>query len=297
MNRLCFLSAVILLAAQALPAEDAAYAKELQAWREAREKKLRGDNGWLTLAGRYPLKSGDNTFGTGKGNDVVFPPALKGTGPDRLGVLQVDEAGKRVKLRLAQGVTMVSEGKKFSGERVFDTEKPDWVGLGRFRMHIIVRDGKYVLRLADNESTLRKNFPGCQWYPGDERFRAEATFVPYPPGKTISIVNVLDQVSQQPCPGYAEFKLKGETYRLDAIAEDAGLFFVFKDKTAGDTTYGSARFITVDLKPGDNSTFTLDFNKAYNPPCAISDFTTCPTAPEQNNLPIRVEAGEKYTKR
>jgi uncharacterized protein (DUF1684 family) len=180
---------------------------------------------------------------------------------------------------------------------VFDTVKPDWVGLGRLQMHAIVRDGKYVLRLADNESAVRKNFPGCKWYPADERLKVEATFVPYQSGKTIAVVNVLDQTSQQPCSGYAEFKLNGATYRLDAIDEDNGLFFVFKDKTAGDTTYGSARFITVEAKPKDNSTFTLDFNKAYNPPCAVSDFTTCPAAPKQNVLPIRVEAGEKYIKR
>jgi uncharacterized protein (DUF1684 family) len=275
---------------------DTAYEKELQTWRDDREKKLIADNGWLTLAGRYPLKSGDNSFGTGKENDVVFPPELKGTGPDRLGILQVDDEGKRVKLRLAEGVTMVAGEKAFTGDRVFDTEKPDWVGLGRLRMHIIIRDGKYVLRLADNESESRKHFRGCKWYPADERFRVVATFVPYQSGKTIPIVNILEQASREPCPGYAEFKLNGETYRLDAIAEDNGLFFVFRDKTAGDTTYGSARFITVEKKPKENSSFTLDFNKAYNPPCAFSNFTTCPIAPKQNVLPIRVEAGERYIK-
>ena len=225
---------------QPIPSADTAYEKELQTWRDTREKKLRADNGWLTLAGRILLKSGDNSFGTGKDNDIVLPHDLKGTGPDRLGKLQVDEDKKRVKLQLADGVTMVAGEKKFTGERVFDLDKADWVGLGRLRMHVIVRDGKYVLRLADNESTVRKNFPGCKWYPADVRFKVEATFVPYPSGKTIRIVNILDQSSLQPCPGYAEFKLNGETYRLDAIAEDNGLFFVFKDKTAGDTTYGSA---------------------------------------------------------
>ncbi len=158
---------------------------------------------------------------------------------------------------------MVAGEKKFTGERVFDTEKPDWVGLGRFQMHVIVRNGKYVLRLADNESEVRKNFPGCKWYPADEQFKVEATFVPYKSGKTIAVVNVLDQTTQEPCSGYAEFKLNGATYRLDAIDEDNGLFFVFKRQDiAGDTTYGSARFITVETKPKDNTTFTLDFNKA-----------------------------------
>ena len=80
----------------------------------------------------------------------------------------------------------------------------------------------------------------------------------------------------------------------DAIAEGLGLFFVFRDETAGHTTYGSARFLTIEKKPQDNATFMLDFNKAYNPPCAVSAFTTCPVAPKQNVLKVRVEAGEKY---
>jgi uncharacterized protein (DUF1684 family) len=270
------------------------YLAELRAWRDLREKKLRADNGWLTLAGRYPLKPGENTIGVGKDNAIVFPPELKGTGPDRLGVIFVDADAKRVTLRLPNGVDFIAGEKTFSGERVFALDKPDWVGLGRLRFHVIVRDGTYILRLADNESALRKNFPGCVWYPPDERFKVEATFIAYPPGKTISVTNVLDQTAQQPSPGYAEFRIGGETHKLDAIAEDAGLFFIFRDATAGDTTYKPARFLTVEKRPKDGETFTLDFNKAYNPPCAVSEFTTCPVAPRQNVLKVRIEAGEKF---
>ena len=270
----------------AVPAADPTYADELQKWREAREEKLRAENGWLSPAGRYPLKEGANTFGTGKNNDVVFPPALKGTGPELLGTLQVDLTAKKVTLKLSEGVSMVSGGKSFTGERVLGTatDKRDWAGLERLSMHVIERDGKYVLRLADNESPVRKNFPGCVWYPANEAFKVQAKFVPYPEGKTLSIVNVIDEMSKQPCPGYAEFKLNGETYKLDAIKEGEGLFFVFRDGTAGDTTYKSARFIDIDKQPPVNETFTLDFNKAYNPPCAFSAYTTCPLPPKQNLL-------------
>jgi uncharacterized protein (DUF1684 family) len=285
---------LVLCTAVAAVAGDSAYHNELQKWRDAREQRLRGDNGWLTLAGRFSLKSGANTFGTGKDNDVVFPPELQGVGPDRLGTLHVDAEAKKVTLQLAEGVTMLSGDKPFTGERVFGTGRPDWVGLGRLRMHIIARDGRYVLRLADNESAVRKNFKGCVWYPADETYKVEATFVPYPANKTIRIVNVIDEVSNERCPGFAEFKLNGETYKLDAIDEGKGLFFVFRDATAEKTTYGSARFLTIEEKPQDNATFTLDFNKAYNPPCSFSDFTTCPVAPKQNVLKVAVEAGEKY---
>jgi uncharacterized protein (DUF1684 family) len=143
---------------------------------------------------------------------------------------------------------------------------------------------------------VRKNFRGCVWYPADERYKVEAKFAPYPAGTTIRVVNILEQSSEQPCPGYAEFKLDGEVHQLDAIAEGDGLFIVFRDVTAGDTTYGLSRFLTVEKQPKDGETFTLDFNKAYNPPCAVSEFTTCPRAPRQNMLKVRVEAGEKFVK-
>ncbi len=292
--RLAVVSALALYIALPAVANDPAYERELQQWRDTREKRLRANNGWLTLAGRFPLKPGANTFGTGQDNDVVLPPELKGTGPERLGTIYVDAEAKTVKLQLAAGVTMQSGDKPFTGEREFNTDKPDWVGLGRLRMHIIVRDGRYVLRLADNESAVRKNFKGCLWYAADEKYRVEATFIPYAAEKTIRIVNILGQLSHEPCPGYAEFKLNGETCKLDAIAEGDGLFFVFSDQTAGKTTYGSARFITVEKKPQDHAKFLLDFNKAYNPPCAVSSFTTCPVAPKQNVLKLPIEAGELY---
>lgn len=291
---------VLLLALIAGPfaaGTEPSYEKQLQAWRDAREKALRADDGWLTLAGRFPLKAGDTTFGAGAGNDLVLPAEFKGVGPDRLGTLHVDAAAKRVILRLADGVAMTAGGKSFTGERAFGTDAPDCVGLGRLRMRVIVRDGGFVLRLADNESAVRKNFPGCRWYAADERFKVEAKFVAYPPGKTLRVVNVLGKASNEPCPGYAEFKLGGATHRLDAVAEGGGLFFVFSDKTAGDTTYGAGRFLPVEPAPKADATFTLDFNKAYNPPCAVSAFTTCPTPPPQNVLPLRIEAGEKYGKK
>jgi uncharacterized protein (DUF1684 family) len=292
---LCLFSVV---SSGALAADDASYVAEIQKWREVREKNLRADNGWLTLAGRFPLKPGDNTFGVGKDNDVVFPRELKGTGPERLGALAVDAAAKKVTLKLADGVTMTSGGKPFSGERLLGVaaDKRDWVALGRLSMHLIERDGQFVLRLADNESAVRKNFAGLTWYPVDAKFKVEATFVPYPPGKTLPIVNIIDEISNLPCPGYAEFKLDGVTHTLDAIGEGGGLFFVLRDGTSGNTTYRPARFLTVEKRPKDNERFTLDFNKAYNPPCSFSEFTTCPLPPRQNTLKVRIEAGEKYGK-
>jgi uncharacterized protein len=37
----------------------------------------------------------------------------------------------------------------------------------------------------------------------------------------------------------------------------------------------------------------IDFNKAYNPPCAFTPYATCPLAPPENRLGVAVRAGEK----
>ena len=272
-------------------AADPAYVKSVEDWRAKVEKSLRKDNGWLTLAGRYVLKQGVNTFGTGKDNDVVFPAGL---GPEHMGTVTV-EPGK-VFVKLEPGLTMEKDGIKMTDKVMgTDSDNRDWVSIGpRASFHFIERNGRYVLRLADNDSAVRKHFGGRVWYPVDERYRVKAKFVPYKPEKMIPIVNILDEVSDEKSGGYVEFQLKGRTHRLDAFDEDGGLFLILKDDTAGKTTYGSGRFLYVEKKPAPGETFWLDLNRTYNPPCAFSEFTTCPLPPKQNVMKTRIDAGEKY---
>jgi len=292
MKTASLLVTAFLLAAPAFGA-DAPWQKSVEDWRARAEKSLRADNGWLTLAGRYVMKPGANTFGTGDANDIVLP---RGLGPERMGTLLV-EPGK-VTVKLAPGVTMMKDGQPFT-ERVLgiDAEKRDWVSSGRMAFHIIARGDRYVLRLADNENAVRANFGGRVWYDVKEPFRVPAKYVPYAKGRKLTIINVLDEASSEECPGYVEFTLAGKKYRLDAVGDDEGLFFVFRDRTAGDTTYRPGRFLYIEKKPEPGKTFPLDLNRAYNPPCAFSEFTTCPLPPEQNILKVRIEAGEKYPPR
>jgi hypothetical protein len=272
-------------------AVDPAYVKSVKDWRARADQSLRRDDGWLTLAGRYVLKPGENTFGTAPTNDLVFP---KGLGPAGMGSVFV-EPGKLVTVKLVEGYRMKGDDGEFT-ERVMKTsvEKRDWVRNGRTAFHIIERNGRYILRLADNENEVRKGFGGRVWYDVDDNFRLPATFVPYDTPRKIPIVNVLGETSDEPVAGYVEFLIKGRPHRLDALDDDGGLFFIFKDATAGDTTYGAGRFLYVEKKPVPGEKFTLDLNRAYNPPCAFSEYTTCPLPPRQNILPTRVEAGEKY---
>ena len=291
------LACLTLAAALAVPglasaqAADPAYAKSVTDWRAKVEKSLRADNGWLTLAGRYVLKPGENTFGSGPGNDIVFP---KGVGSAGMGSVFVEPG--RVTVKMVPGLRMRKDGIEYT-ERDMGTsvEKRDWVSVGTVAFHFIEVNGKTVMRLADNQSEVRRKFGGRVWYDVNDNYRVPAKFVPYEPGKKISIVNVLDEVSDEPVAGYVEFEIAGRgPYRLDALDDDGGLFIIFSDATAGDTTYKPGRFLYVEEKPLPNTRFTLDLNRAYNPPCAFSEFTTCPLPPKQNQLKVKIEAGEKY---
>ena len=289
-------SSLALCAALALPAlaADPSYLQSVEAWRAKAEAGLRKDNGWLTLAGRYVMKPGVNTFGTGAANDIVFPPGL---GPERMGTVTVKPG--RVEVRLEPGLTMSQEGIPMT-DKVMDTSEGahDWVTMGRASFYVIENEGRYVLRLADSESAVRRNFLGRVWYPVKSGYRVKARFVPYDPPRKIPIVNVIDEVSDEPSPGYVEFTLHGRTQRLDVVGtDDDGLFIVFRDATAGKTTYPPGRFLFVEGKPKPGETFFLDLNRAYNPPCAFSEFTTCPLPPKRNILKTAVEAGEKYPPR
>ena len=71
-----------------------------------------------------------------------------------------------------------------------------------------------------------------------------------------------------------------------------GLFIVFADYSSGTETYGGGRFLSAD-PPDEDGRVWLDFNKAYNPPCAFTPYATCPRPPEGNTLDVMVEAGEK----
>ncbi len=273
-----------------VPAADPAYRKSVEDWRARVEKNLRADNGWLTLAGRFVLKPGENTFGSGEGNDVVFP---KGVGQKGMGSVFVTPG--RVTVKLVEGLKMKKDGIEFT-ERDMGTssETRDWVSVGKVAFHFIERDGKYIMRLADNQSDVRNSFGGRVWYAVDDNYRMKARFVPYDPPRKVQIVDVLDQLTDETVPGYVEFELRGRRYQLDVIGEDDGLFIIFRDDTAGDATYKTGRFLHVEQKPKAGETFEFDMNRAYNPPCAFSEFTTCPLPPKQNILKVRIEAGEKY---
>jgi uncharacterized protein (DUF1684 family) len=286
------LLAGLLAVTVAAPAADDAYRSGILKWRSEREARLTADGGWLSVVGLSWLKEGANLVGSDSASEVVLPA---GSAPARAGVLDLRDG--KVTLRLEAGVPASIAGQPVAGPRELrpDTSgAPDVVETGRLSLHVIERGGRLGLRVKDRESAARKGFTGLTWYDADERWRVEARFVPYDPPKQVKVPNVLGTSAPMPSPGRAEFEIDGRTVALDGVLESPDaqeVFFIFRDRTSGVSTYGAGRFLYAPLPQGGK--MTLDFNKAYNPPCAFTAFATCPLPPPQNALPLPVEAGEK----
>ena len=272
-------------------AVDEAYRAEVRKWRAEREERLRADAGWLTVAGLFWLDEGRKTFGSDKASDFVLPASA----PAKAGVFE--RAGRSVRVLLEPGVAAQLDGRPLAGAAPMapDTSgRPDLLSMGTLTMTVIERSGRYGIRLRDRDNPARKAFTGLSWFDVDESWRIEARFIPYPEPKMVKVPNVLGQVNEMPSPGSVEFTRDGQAIRLDGVLEEKDadeLFFIVRDGTSGNETYGAGRFLYAPL-PKDGR-IVLDFNKAYSPPCAFTPYATCPLPPPQNRIPIRVEAGEK----
>jgi uncharacterized protein (DUF1684 family) len=170
---------------------------------------------------------------------------------------------------------------------------PTMLHLGPLTFFIIQRGDKVGVRVKDSKSAALSAFKGLEYFPVQPAWHVEARFEPANPPRKIAIANILGQVAQEDSPGTVVFDWQGKTYRLDALKGDdkGGLFVIFADQTNGKETYGAGRFLDTD--PPKDGKVAIDFNTAYNPPCAFTPFATCPLPPAQNRLALRVDAGEK----
>lgn len=263
------------------------YKTEIEQWRHEREARLKADDGWLTVAGLFWLKEGENTVGTDPSNSVVLP---KGSAPAAVGVFYFQNS--QTQFQAAPGVQILLNGKPATSATLKpDTsDAPDTIQVKDLTMFVIKRGQRFGIRLKDKNSEMRKAFTGLKFFPPDERYRVRAKFVPSIPPKMIPVPNILGETEEEASPGYVEFTLNGHACKLDPVIEDDTLFFIFKDLTSGKETYPPGRFLNTPMP--ENGEVTLDFNKAYNPPCAFTPYATCPLPPKQNQLAIRIEAGE-----
>lgn len=269
------------------------YRSEESKWRQERENRLKADSGWLTVAGLYWLDEGRTPFGTGESNPIRLP---EGSAPADCG--SFTRTDSTVALKVAPGVSILLNGEPVL-DRVLHTDHsadgPDILKLGRLSMHVIVRGDRYGIRLKDLESPMRKEFTHLDWYDVNPEYRIEGKWVAYDPPKKLAIPNVLGQVDEMLCPGYVEFAVDHqELARLEPVTdslESNELSFIFADATTGVTTYPGGRFL--DTEGPKDGKLLIDFNRAYNPPCAFTPYATCPLPADVNKIKVRIEAGEK----
>lgn len=271
------------------PADSAFVRQELQ-WRAERLRRLTAPDGWLTLVGLDWLEPGVNRAGSAPGSVVVLPgtPAHAGdfiAGP-----------GLTVTFQAAPGAHITCDGKPVRRIQLHTDAggKPDILHAGRIEFYVIERAGRLAVRIKDPQSPLRIHFPGLRFFPIDPAYRVEATFTPFETPKKIAVPTMIGTATTMEAPGLVHFVLKGKALTLTPLVEkpdDTTFFFVFRDATSGKETYGGGRFL--DAPAPTNGRLILDFNRAYNPPCAFTHFATCPLPPEGNELPIPIDAGEK----
>jgi uncharacterized protein (DUF1684 family) len=271
----------------ALESEQAAIGR----WRSERVESLTSDNGWLTLAGLFWLKEGENTFGRGPGNSLVLDHAALA---DTAGSFVL--SGHQVRFRALPGSGVTRDGRPVTElDLAPDTSgQPTVLGCGALRFYVIERAGNLGVRVRDLDNPHRSGFRGLEYFPVSTDWVVNARFERYQPAHHIKIVNILGMELEMESPGAVVFTKDGREWRLDTVLEEPGdqeLFIMFADATSGHETYGAGRFLYIPIPAG--ATVPVDFNKAYNPPCALNEFATCPLPPWQNRLKLKVTAGER----
>jgi uncharacterized protein (DUF1684 family) len=268
---------------------DTVYQREVEKFRAEEIKDLKSN--WLVLAGLFWLKPGSNSFGTAASNSIVLPA---GTAPAKAGVFELK--GDEVTLEMEPGVAATIDNQPVMSAKLQpDTSgKATVVALGRLRMHVIKRGERTGIRLKDLQNPALHNFTSLHFFPIDTAYRITATWVPSDGKRTVDVPNVLGDVTHETVPGEVRFTLNGQKLALTALGGDAakGLFFVFRDTTSKTDTYPAGRFLDTD--PVRDGKVVLDFNEAYNPPCAVTPYATCPIAPKENRLTVAIPAGEKF---
>ncbi|MET0582395.1 MAG: DUF1684 domain-containing protein [Pseudoxanthomonas sp.] len=260
-------------------------------WRNEREQDLLKPDGWTSLVGLHWLELKAHYLGSGTGSGIRLA-----VGPPKLGM--VEQRDGHVYFTPESGVALTLDGEPLTGKAELKDDHdaaPSLLGFddGKGGLSVIKRGQRFALRVKYADAPTRLQFAGLDYWPADPGWRIVGKFIPHPPGKTLPIVDIIGTATDAPNPGAVEFVREGKTYRIEAMGEPNNeLFLVFADGTSGHGSYPAGRFIDAP-GPDAQGRVTVDFNRAYNPPCAFTTFATCPLPPPENRLTLPIAAGEK----
>ena len=280
---------VVLISCNQQPSIDHnAYLKELDQWHADRLSRLKDKNGWLALAGLFWLKEGSNTFGSDTSNRLVFPKDA----PPFIGILELKDS--TVYLQETFQPVLIDSVPASQVKLVHDMsgKQPTRMILGRYGWNIIKRGDRFGVRLRDFESPLLDSLKKVPIFETNEQYRVVADFKPFDVPEKQLVHTVIGTDAENTIPGVLTFRLNGKKYKLYPAAYDGEWSIVFGDQTNGEETYDAGRFLDI-IAPDEHNKVIIDFNKAYNPPCAFTPYATCQLPHRSNILPVRIEAGEK----
>lgn len=274
-------------AVQVAPA-DPAYVAEVEAWRRAHERSYTDQ--YVPLAGLFFLKTGSNSVGSAPGSDVQLPDRA----PSTVGRIVFEKGVAR--FEPAPGGRVTSQGRPVSAAmtlRPAEGDQPaDELMVGDLAFWVHLSGDRRAIRLRDPQGEIARTFGGFHWFPIDPAFRVVGRFIPDAAPREVQVASLTGDDQTYVTEGLVEFTLEGERFRMRPMTTRPGrFFFIFRDTTSGQGTYEAARFLYSDLRP--DGTTVLDFNQAYNPPCAFNPFTTCPLPPRENRLTIAIPVGER----
>jgi uncharacterized protein (DUF1684 family) len=265
------------------------YETSVLKWRQEVENNLRRENGWLALSGLFWLRKGTNLIGSDPESDIRLPSRA----PARVGAFEYD--GNNVTLNVEADLSVEVNGVTTTSA-LLDADQddvPSFITFNDIRMVAVRRSKGIGIRVWDNTRQERRSFPPRQWYPVKPEFRVPAVYTRFETPKIVKLPDILGAVLDEPMQGFVSFELDGTKHEL-LVEElpDRRLFIQFMDLTNGDPTYSAGRYHYTDAH--ENGKVFIDFNKAYSPPCAFTDFATCTFPPQENRLNAAIEAGEIF---
>lgn len=281
-----------------LPSVSAAVHRDSVAlWQASRWSAVFGPGGWATLLGLWWIEPGKTSIGSAPDNTIVLPANRS---PRNLGTVWL--GSDSAYFVAAAGATVYADTVRNPVTAV--RLHPDYelrstvLRSGSLIIQFLVREDRGVhrraIRIKDTLSASR-TAPPLRYFPTDIRWRVQARYVPVAGADSLNIIGVLGTETRMAHPGDLRFTIGGKRYALMVIREpedhSKNLFVMFTDSTNRKETYPATRYVWVPA-PDSLGRTVIDFNKAYNPPCAFTRFATCPFPPKGNHLPLYVTAGE-----
>jgi len=281
-----------LFACQEQASSSIAYQEQIKAWQESRNTAMRDSSSWLSLAGLFWLEEGESTFGSDTNQTLVFPPSA----PAFAGTFTLKDS--IVSIEVAEGIKIKHQGQWIQDMplRTDAQSETSYLQMGSLNFYVIHRPEGWAIRVKDSQNPALLAFVDIPNFPIDQQWQVSARLDWYDPPRPIQIPTVLGSERSLNCPAKLIFEIAGHSYELSPYQSDADdpyWTIIFSDLTNGESTYGGGRFLVLTAPPAGTESMVLDFNQAYNPPCAFSPYATCPLPPPENRLSLAIPAGEQ----